>query len=629
MHLSPLQSRMAASLAASLTLLGLYLLLISPRPAMALEVSPIDDMLLEDSHQLLVGTETSYEPDFALFDRGIVGRAQFELVDLRNNVPVALNLSPGQSMCFRMRGTGTTEGDNAESARDIGSDKNESGHEVSDEELPHSRERRQDATGRLVYVSANTCLQPNRVSPDATTLDPPQLTLSVSESEEAGCPETLRDFTQDEMTVFNEGAAMMSLNATKDLFIGITAPNISTDFQGIWNYEVAASTDDFYHSYTVNATTELLWMDSDSTSALLVSRNLTSNHDDTQQIMSRDLPYELFVENNSSRTMNGVRHSFCGMEKVAQISANQAGNGRSNNLVRTRMTTRGPGGFPKQEFYFDGLNASSTYSGILYKKTSSSAARRQEGGVVGGGGVVFEPTIFQTPGGSTCRMITDLEFCNETEYSVPGNLDRFNNNTELARQYDNYARRMYSNFEKVMMQIPCETGPTNRYSLARNCDDCANAYKRWLCTVSIPRCEEFASPNRFAVTRNILQAFPNGTTLTDEQSNSLDPRMTTNTSRNSFIDTQIQPGPYREVLPCEEVCYEVVQSCPAAIGFMCPLPGMIGFDLSYGRRQEGASSMACNFPGEARTQISAAGFVPRSNNMLGAGLLVTLLLLLR
>ena len=215
--------------------------------------------------------------------------------------------------------------------------------------------------------------------------------------------------------------------------------------------------------------------------------------------------------------------------------------------------------------------------------------------------------------------MTDLEFCDEVQYAVPGNDQRFNN-TALAKAYDDYARSMYANFEKVMMQIACEVDSTSRYSLSRSCDDCRDAYKRWLCSVTIPRCEDFDSSSSFALVRNAGQAFPNGTTLPEGVRSELEKLPYSNASRGSFIDSQIGPGPYKEMLPCEDICYEVVQSCPAKIGFVCPQPGMVAFDYSYGRRDRNGSTMACNYPGEARTRMSAGARAPMGGLTLTGGL---------
>ena len=48
-----------------------------------------------------------------------------------------------------------------------------------------------------------------------------------------------------------------------------------------------------------------------------------------------------------------------------------------------------------------------------------------------------------------------------------------------------------------------------------------------------------------------------------------------------MIDTVIQPGPYKELLPCKDMCYNLTQSCPAALQFACPLEGH-GLEWSYG-----------------------------------------------
>ena len=178
--------------------------------------------------------------------------------------------------------------------------------------------------------------------------------------------------------------------------------------------------------------------------------------------------------------------------------------------------------------------------------------------------------------------------------------------TTLAKKYDDYARQMYANFEKVMMQIPCETDDYSKYSLARSCQDCKDAYKRWLCTVSIPRCEDVSGSNPYAVLRNVNQSYPNGTKLSDEWKSHSDVKSYNTISRNTFIDEQIQPGPYGEILPCDDICFGVVQSCPAAIGFACPARGSAGYAWSYGQRTDEGSNPSCNFPGESRTYVSSA-----------------------
>lgn len=218
-----------------------------------------------------------------------------------------------------------------------------------------------------------------------------------------------------------------------------------------------------------------------------------------------------------------------------------------------------------------------------------------------------------------------MDFCEDVQWAAPGN-NKYNN-TELGNLYDNYAKSMYANFQKVMMQIPCEAPSTQRYSLAANCDNCTVAYKQWLCAVAIPRCEDFSTESNYTIPRNAAQAFPNGTFLPDELRQQLMQTPAFNTSRTSFIDEVIAPGPYKEILPCADLCYGVVQSCPAAIGFGCPLSRQIGFNVSYGLRDRNGGVVSCNYPGEPRTQVSAAGAISPSMLLLVGAAFVSRLLL--
>ncbi|KPM41617.1 hypothetical protein AK830_g4894 [Neonectria ditissima] len=589
MQLSPLQSRLAASLGASLMIFALYLLLFSPGFASATEL-PAGNTVRSDQPLALSGAlDISYEPDFAAFDRSIIGRAPpAGVTPIYNNGAERTNLDPGETVCYMI-----------EKSTIFGRG------EPTEDDDDESSELSRRAESKVVYVSANTCLQPG-VTKDGKEVEAPQLNLYISTTNDIQCPGPTKDKSRMQVVEFTEGAVMYSLNATGNVYIGVSAPNITRNYSDVYNYEVAASLDEYYHKYDSQNGSRLLWMDSDSTSVLLVSQNITQNSTDTDEIMKAELPYDIFMQNNNSPSLDGLRHSVCGLKNKAQLSAIQNEPGKGTDRITTVMTTRGPGGFPKQQFYVVGLDSSSSYSGILVKRANgtSSDTKRAETSI-GGGGTVFRATEFQTSSGTNCKVVTNLDFCDEIQYAVPGNDNKYNN-TELAKVYDNYAKKMYANFEKVLMQISCEAPPQSLYSLARTCDDCRAAYKRWLCTVSIPRCEDFMGNGNFSITRNVAQAFPNGTKLPSKQLKKLSETPAFRVSRNKFIDEIIKPGPYKELLPCDDLCYEVVQSCPAAIGFTCPQPGFRSFNVSYGQRFEPSTSMTCNYPGEARTKISAA-----------------------
>jgi calcium channel MID1 len=191
---------------------------------------------------------------------------------------------------------------------------------------------------------------------------------------------------------------------------------------------------------------------------------------------------------------------------------------------------------------------------------------------------------------------------------VPANTNAFPNATALAQWYDSSAKAQYSYFQNVLAQIPCEAPSTERYSLVRNCDDCASAYKDWLCSVMIPRCEDFSSNATYLQPRNVFNNFSDGTSIDKATLSQYTNSLPFNSSRNSLIDQWVNPGPYKEVLPCADLCYNLVQSCPASMGFSCPTTDSIGFNTSYGLRTstDENADPTCNYPGSAHVFSAAS-----------------------
>lgn len=175
------------------------------------------------------------------------------------------------------------------------------------------------------------------------------------------------------------------------------------------------------------------------------------------------------------------------------------------------------------------------------------------------------------------------------------------------------------NFNRSLAQVACETASTAQYSLARNCHNCTTDYKAWLCTVLIPRCEDWTATDPWLHPRNINTPFPNGS-LPDSGgmdlkfNDTIRGKFAYNQSRNNEIDTVIKPGPYKELLPCEDLCFEIVKSCPAQMGFSCPSPPMR--ELSYGKKDP--HKLTCNFPGavvDLARDVNAAGSVGVKTSM--------------
>ncbi|KIX09914.1 uncharacterized protein Z518_00995 [Rhinocladiella mackenziei CBS 650.93] len=591
--LSPLQSRFAASLAASVVLLVLYLSLTKPHFAYALE---LDSRIPSEDHNHYIILKTEKTGDFLNEEESkIIARAADGVSALANNAPQNKNINIGEVQNWVFP-TDAIQGPHGTTGPGLPSDGLERrGIEVDVPEL----KRRQ--SGNKVYLTLNTCLQPsaNTTGADSTNSIPPQLEMYISLSESNQKPGPGSDDPDQQTIQVDGGYALYEVDADSDVYVGVSAPN-TTEFIGIWNYEVAASIDGPYHGSHGNVT-NLYFVDGDNHAALLITNDTTQaqpNETVYQEWMKLSPPWGVFAANQNDRSILGVQKSFCGLKNNARLAANIDGFANQNVA---QMTNRGLGGKPKEQFYITGLNATSKYWGILAMDGNSTASGN---GVVGGGGTVWAAINFETKTESNCALMYNLSFCSEVAYAVPTNPDKFSPTTglpELAALYDSHAAQMYQYFNYSLQQIPCNTTSSAQYSLARNCDDCARAYKQWLCAVTIPRCADYSNKSPFLQPRNLGQPFVNGSSISSSQFNvdqALLNAVATNSSRNPIIDESIQPGPYKEVLPCIDLCYDLVQSCPASLGFACPLTGA-GLEASYGQRSNDSGVISCSYLGAA------------------------------
>lgn len=596
--LTPLQSRFAASLVASLVLLLLYLTFNTPKFAYAFD---LDSRIPPDhNHPILdLFDDESLEYASEREDSTVVLPRQAEdaILSLSNNDPQNLNIEPGNSQFWTFP-QDAIDGPPTETGPGLpGSQlKKRDPDELDDVRLQSRQDR------RLIYITLNTCMQPqvNVSGEGSSSLVPPQLQMFVSQSSDNQRPGP--GVTEDQRVIDVDGGyALVTLGPESDVYIGITAP-ATTEFSGVWNYEIAASIDAPYHG--ANATwPNLFFVDGDNHAALLVTNDTTqANSSDSvyQDWMGLRPPWGMFAHPQNEPSILGVRHSYCGLKNEAKITANLES---VNNQNVAQMTNRGLGGKPKEQFYITGLNSSWSYYGFLGMQGNSTASGR---GVVGGGGMVWTNMSFNTKSLGNCALMYNLSFCSEVAYAVPTNPDLFSpldGLPELQARYDSYAAQMYQYFNYSLQQIPCNTTSSAQYSLVRNCTDCARAYKQWLCAVTIPRCDDFNRTGPGLIARNVGQPFANGSSISslpgwnpDVQQPLLD-SVATNSSRNPIIDRDIRPGPYKELLPCEDLCYDLVQSCPAALGFSCPLRGR-GLEQSYGFRS-GDDNLTCSYLGAA------------------------------
>jgi calcium channel MID1 len=268
--------------------------------------------------------------------------------------------------------------------------------EVQDEE--DVLEKRQNS-GRMVYLSANTCLQPS-LSENANATSPPgQPTIYFSLDSENQRPNATNN---DGSVELEQGFAALSIpNITADLWLSISAPKLPNNtFTGPWSYQIAASIDDYYHYY--NNDTAFMWtVDTDSTSALLATYNLTGpDGNDTTTLAQRqawmDLrnnpPFSIYVFNSSSPKIDGIQKSYCGLSKLNMDFMR----------INSSISDRGVGSNPKQQFYMQSLFPGNTYFSVLaYRGANGTTAGEENTAVVAGGGQVWKSMMFSTKAGTS------------------------------------------------------------------------------------------------------------------------------------------------------------------------------------------------------------------------------------
>jgi calcium channel MID1 len=650
-HLTPLQSRLAASILSLVLVAIVFYTLSSPRFAYALELSedgagnsrPGEDHnwhRIEDERLVVDGLETDLERE----TDSLLARQTNEQPDIvaisGNNEPNQLNIEAGQTSrwSYSERLLHGPYGENgvglptplfaAKEVEAVEHNELRRRNEEDDGSLDIMEKRQTSSEPRNIFVSMNTCVQPTYNGTGTQSGAPPQLTLYVATSANNQNPGPGSSGEQS-IVPLDQGFAHINITASTNVFMAVHAPPLPTDFTGVWNYELAVSIDDYYHR-AQNTTPFLFLVDTDTTAALMVTDNLTqadAQDDEYKDWMRASNPFMVFVSNTNYTKDLGLERSFCGLKNNAQSQSRSNDPNGTITHVAMDMTNRGLGNKPKQQFYVSALNSSSGYNGRLAMDGNSTASGK---GVIGGGGTVWPSMGLVTKSDGNCALMFDLEFCSEVAYAVPANTAIYSDRSALAARYDSYAADLYKNFTYSMEQIACNASSDSRYSPAVGCDDCTAAYKEWLCAVSIPRCEDYSAGYEWLQPRNVGGRYSNGTYLADDilsssylpmsgaptlpgspaWSQTLNSTFATNRSRNhEIIDLDIMPGPYKEVLPCEDLCYSLVQKCPAALGIGCPAKGR-GLEVSYGTRDD-PEMVKCSYLG-AVYYHNTAGIVGRN-----------------
>ncbi|KAK9321641.1 stretch-activated Ca2+-permeable channel component-domain-containing protein [Lipomyces orientalis] len=413
-----------------------------------------------------------------------------------------------------------------------------------------------------LYISASTCIQPSSAQSSNLSMDAyvsdlalrfvGKLQLSGQSADEASVKYN---------DTFKNGVfySQFSLEESETAYIEIIAPNYDDNsWNGDWTVQILATP---YQFDGTGDTLNMTIVDTDASSVLLATGALSD--------VTSSPPYSMYVYddgNNSIRSLNG---SYCAI--TSGSFAAQASN--------TSITSTILGNNTREILFAEGLESASNYQAYVVEANST----------VSGAGVIHDVVAFTTKTNSTCQVIYGLDFCNEVSYSVPSNSSM--SRDDLRNWYDDLTKGLYSAFNKSMQIVQCDVNADIRYTIMRTCDQCRASYKRWLCLSLIPRCYESSS----------ISAGLDDSGLSAVSGLAY---RTPGTSRNSFLNDELKPDDYMELMPCSYTCHKVMQDCPCDLQFTCPLPqkglfnvyGLLDDTMHNGANFE-LDTARCNFLG--------------------------------
>lgn len=375
-----------------------------PEPVLPAEA---DSILVDDGDS---GEQSDgYTPDFAYFERSLLGRQAAEVGQLKNDEKMEKDIAPESTVYFMIaksqlqtRNEPNSSPD-ALAARDVEDAHSHDAHERDDntsealelQDAGESLQVRQTGSSTKVWVSANTCKQPMPGN-NASSTGAPQLVLYVSTStnnQKPGPDSTENLVTNKTGIPFDGGYVSFELNTNSDVYIGISAPKLDEDWFGSWHFEVAASTDGSYHSY--NRTNPFLFMvDTDSESTLFITYNLTdSSEEEGIAKWNKSNPFAMYAFPAGRSPVTGMENSFCALKQ--QFNSNST----EDIYVETTITTKFGAGFPKSQFNVHNLSNAQTYNGYLVVEGNQDTIDLPGVGKVHGGGKVFQQFNWTTKAG--------------------------------------------------------------------------------------------------------------------------------------------------------------------------------------------------------------------------------------
>ena len=405
-QLTPLQSRFAASFAASLLLFILYLAFSSPHFAYAENADTIthgdhnhplilervfeDDIQFQEEYDAPTDQARTYEPEFPSMGRSILGRAPApSIVQLENNIPAVMSIAPSDIQCFIFPQTALDKTPSlVTQALPPSQDEIDTGHAMDDQHIGSAglELRRRQASDHLLYLTLSVCGQPSSAVSNPSG-PPPPLELYISQGMGDECPGP--NFAGQQAWLTADGGFSNYTNPTSgDSYFTVSALQ-AQGFNGNYTYELTASIDAPFTYY--EELPGLFFVDSDQNSSFFMTNNLTISNSSKQQDawMQTGAPFTMFMHDANDMMITGLLRSYCGLNVSAQI--------RTMTDIEVGMTTIA-GGLPKQQFYVKGLNKTTPYHAVMALPSNYT----QTGiGMPGGGGVVWQDILMTTKTGMT------------------------------------------------------------------------------------------------------------------------------------------------------------------------------------------------------------------------------------
>ncbi|KAK9454678.1 stretch-activated Ca2+-permeable channel component-domain-containing protein [Dipodascopsis uninucleata] len=420
--------------------------------------------------------------------------------------------------------------------------------------------------GETIYVYGSVCTQP-QIFESVTTENylglfddyTSDLSLSLITMESSTVAE-LNTTNYDSYSELEFGLMNYTNPALgEDLHIAMAAPTYNVSkYSGNWTISMLATTNKNISLFT--AEDGLYALDTAQTEALLLTTDSTAIESDTDRI------YNLYIYPDFDLSVETIYRSYCAITNGHFVA--------TDAQADISITQKLWGNNSRELFYVKGLNSSYQYKAYVTKPNTTNGDLAE----------AYPSAYFATKRTSSCTIIYDLDFCSEVAYAVP--TSNSISQDALRDWFDQNAQSLYDGFNKTMQLMTCDLAEDIRYTVMRTCADCDLSYKRWLCATTIPRCTDssIGGSNTSTIYRD------------------------TGSSRNDIMNTELNPLPYYELLPCASVCHKVMQDCPSDLQFTCPYEGK-GLNLSYANvgytSNFGTQGLGCNFLGPA-TQYSVS-----------------------